>query len=183
MHRKRFLILIIAMCITVVGCGAAEDSSENDRVAAVGTIQRSGFTTYMYGTHILKADNGQILYALKSDTINLLTSLIKDILGLSTDYVINPKKPLLEYGMDSIVAIDFLQKAKENFGIELNESQFYNDFTINGIEKQFDSTKSKSESEIKNDILLPWEKDRNLPEKIILQKIHTTWPKNIVIKT
>jgi hypothetical protein len=40
-------------------------------VSAVGIIKKQGATTYMYGTHILLNDNGQTLYALKSNTINL----------------------------------------------------------------------------------------------------------------
>jgi hypothetical protein len=71
MHAKIFFIIILLMFITVVGCAAEENSSENYSVTAVGTIQKSGFTTYMYGTHILRDNNGQILYALKSDNINL----------------------------------------------------------------------------------------------------------------
>jgi hypothetical protein len=73
MQTKRCIIqlMTILMFITVAGCSAEEDPSENYSVTAVGTIQKSGFTTYMYGTHILRDNNGQILYALKSDNINL----------------------------------------------------------------------------------------------------------------
>ena len=71
MHAKNFLIILLVMIMTVLACGSEEGSSDNDRVTAVGTIHRSGFTTYMYGTHVLKADTGHTLYALKSDTINL----------------------------------------------------------------------------------------------------------------
>ena len=71
MHAKRFFIIIILVFSTVVACGAVDYASENDMVTATGTVQRSGFTTYMYGTHVLKDDNDKTLYALKSDTINL----------------------------------------------------------------------------------------------------------------
>ncbi len=40
-------------------------------VSAVGIIKKQGITFYMYGTHVLVNDNGQTLYALKSNTINL----------------------------------------------------------------------------------------------------------------
>lgn len=71
MNAKIFFIIAILVVSTVVACVAVDHASENDMVTAVGTIQKSGFTTYMYGTHVLKDDNGKTLYALKSDTINL----------------------------------------------------------------------------------------------------------------
>jgi hypothetical protein len=71
MNAKRFFIIIILVFSTVVACGAVDYASENDMVTATGTIQKSGITTYMYGTHVLKDDNDKTLYALTSDTINL----------------------------------------------------------------------------------------------------------------
>jgi len=73
MKTKRFCIalMIIVMFITLVACGSQEDVSEKGRVTAVGTIKSVETTPYMYGTHILADDNGQTLYALKSDKIDL----------------------------------------------------------------------------------------------------------------
>jgi len=70
-HFIIFFIITILIFSSVVGCGAVDYASKNDMVTAVGTIQKIGITTYMYGTHVLKDDNGKTLYALKSDTINL----------------------------------------------------------------------------------------------------------------
>jgi uncharacterized lipoprotein YehR (DUF1307 family) len=73
MQTKIFLIkvMIIVMFITLAACFSKEGASENYSITAVGTIQKTGITTYMYGTHVLKDENGKTLYALKSDTINL----------------------------------------------------------------------------------------------------------------
>ena len=40
-------------------------------VTAVGTIKKQGFTSYMYGTHVLADSDGKTLYALKSESIDL----------------------------------------------------------------------------------------------------------------
>ena len=42
-----------------------------EAVTAEGTIKESGFTSYMYGTHVLVDGEGKTLYALKSESINL----------------------------------------------------------------------------------------------------------------
>ncbi len=36
------------------------------QITSTGIIKQRGFTTYMYGTHILVNDTGKTLYALKS---------------------------------------------------------------------------------------------------------------------
>ncbi|MBN1255804.1 MAG: hypothetical protein JXA50_11070 [Deltaproteobacteria bacterium] len=73
MKAKGFYItlMFIVVFITLVACGSKADVSASYSVTATGTIQKTGITTYMYGTHVLKNDNGKTLYALKSDTINL----------------------------------------------------------------------------------------------------------------
>jgi cell division protein FtsX len=73
MKTKEFYItlMFIAVLITLVACGFKADVSTNYDVTATGTIQQTGITTYMYGTHVLKDDSGKTLYALKSDAVNL----------------------------------------------------------------------------------------------------------------
>jgi len=73
MKQKIFCItvMIIMMFITLDACALKEESLESYRITATGTIQKAGITIYMYGTHVLKDDNGKTLYALKSDTIDL----------------------------------------------------------------------------------------------------------------
>jgi hypothetical protein len=40
-------------------------------VTAEGTIKEQGFTSYMYGTHVLVDSNRKTLYALRSESIDL----------------------------------------------------------------------------------------------------------------
>lgn len=49
------------------------------RVTASGIIRSRGFTTYMYGTHVLVDGNGHTLYALKSDHIDLGRYIGKEV--------------------------------------------------------------------------------------------------------
>lgn len=65
-------IVIFLMLIFAPGCGSSgDDSGITYDLEADGLIKRQGFTTYMYGTHVLKDDNEKTLYALKSDNIKL----------------------------------------------------------------------------------------------------------------
>jgi hypothetical protein len=48
-------------------------------VDSKGTVQQSGFTTYQYGTHVLRDSNGKITYALKSETLDLNKYIGKSI--------------------------------------------------------------------------------------------------------
>ena len=70
MKTKGFYCTLIVFII-LVACGFKADVSASYGVTAIGTIQKTGITTYMYGTHVLKDDSGKTLYALKSDAINL----------------------------------------------------------------------------------------------------------------
>lgn len=55
-----------------VSCGSdSSNQSEKYEVIATGTIELQGATVYMYGTHALIGDTGNLMYALKSEIMNL----------------------------------------------------------------------------------------------------------------
>ena len=45
--------------------------TSTERITATGIVKEQGFTSYMYGTHVLVDERGKTLYALKSDKIML----------------------------------------------------------------------------------------------------------------
>lgn len=66
---KIFLLLIT---ISFINCILDKNNPiGNHEVISNGIIKKQGETGYMYGTHVLKDDNGKTLYALKSNIINL----------------------------------------------------------------------------------------------------------------
>lgn len=70
--RKLFSGILIIACTLFLNC---RTTSEN-KIVASGIIQEQGITSYQYGTHIM---HGDVLYALKSDTIILDQFLGKNI--------------------------------------------------------------------------------------------------------
>ena len=70
MYWKVLAIILIVVIVLPVGSFGA-DSKNPGEVTATGFIKKQGITTYMYGTHVLLDDNGQTLYALRSNTIDL----------------------------------------------------------------------------------------------------------------
>ncbi|MCJ7812770.1 hypothetical protein MUP95_05555 [bacterium] len=65
-------ISIIFIIISVIGCELNRNGLIEDyAVTASGIIKKQGMTGYMYGTHVLKNDNGITLYALRSNNIDL----------------------------------------------------------------------------------------------------------------
>ena len=76
--RTLFLMLILACTLQVVSCQKKSDSKPSpailvisgESLTATGMLERQGYTTYMYGTHILKADAGK-WFVLESTTLNL----------------------------------------------------------------------------------------------------------------
>jgi hypothetical protein len=74
--RALFLILILACTLPVVSCHKKSDTTPSpvitsgDNLTATGMLELQGFTTYMYGTHLLRVDSAT-WFALKSTTLNL----------------------------------------------------------------------------------------------------------------
>jgi len=67
---KKSAIIFVSICFIVITISCKKDGQCRTPIAK-GTIQEQGYTTYMYGTHVLKDNKGQTTYALKSETINL----------------------------------------------------------------------------------------------------------------
>lgn len=86
------LILCLYLMISMHSCKTttpvskvtSDDTLPKDQVAAEGTIQKQGTTSYQYGTHVLKDTEGNTIYALKSDAVNLDTFLNKKITVVAT---------------------------------------------------------------------------------------------------
>lgn len=72
-----YAVFAILVASSFTGCGDGSSSvnvTQNDAttsVTAVGKLMTQGATTYQYGTHVLKDDSGNTLYALKSSTVVL----------------------------------------------------------------------------------------------------------------
>ena len=65
---------------TIALCPAAlAAQAPGTQVTASGTVRRRGFTSYMYGTHLLVDRRGHTLYALKSDSIRLDRYIGKEV--------------------------------------------------------------------------------------------------------
>jgi uncharacterized lipoprotein YehR (DUF1307 family) len=65
-----FLVTIISSC---------KKETEFWSTKAEGTILQQGGTTYQYGSHVLKSENDETIYALESDEINLDNHLNKKV--------------------------------------------------------------------------------------------------------
>ena len=52
---------------------------ENNPTKISGIVSAQGISTYQYGTHILTDDNGNLLYALRSNCTNLDKYLNKNV--------------------------------------------------------------------------------------------------------
>lgn len=52
--------------------GLAENLDDRfDCVSASGVVEDPEITSFMYGTHTLGSENGELIYALESDSVNL----------------------------------------------------------------------------------------------------------------
>lgn len=86
--RKLFVaVMILTLAIPIPAlaqdsggapAGAADQYDEppvseaaGEAVVAEGTVQKQGMTAYQYGTHVLTGENGNLLFALQSDTVTL----------------------------------------------------------------------------------------------------------------
>ncbi len=73
---KKLLLLSLFVAI-FSGCTSFKDSNTAKQATATGTIQKTGMTTFQYGTHLLKTENKT--YALRSDAIKLDEYLNKKV--------------------------------------------------------------------------------------------------------
>lgn len=73
---KKLLLLSIFVAI-FSGCTSFKDLNTAKQATATGTIQKTGMTTFQYGTHLLKTENKT--YALRSDAIKLDEYLNKKV--------------------------------------------------------------------------------------------------------
>ncbi|HEX2729315.1 MAG TPA: hypothetical protein VHM16_06135 [Rubrobacteraceae bacterium] len=77
MRKLIVAVMILTFAIPVpalaqVPGGAADQyGTAGETVAAEGTVQKAGITTYQYGTHVLMGESGDLLFALRSDTVAL----------------------------------------------------------------------------------------------------------------
>jgi hypothetical protein len=73
MTNKNMMIVLVVVGLLVAGWLYSSKYTQPTRTTATGKIESlSGqFTTWMYGSHVLKGYNGVPLYALTSDTVNL----------------------------------------------------------------------------------------------------------------
>lgn len=53
------------------GIESSPPAGEGEAVVAEGVIEKQGITTYQYGTHVLLDGDGNLLFALQSDTLSL----------------------------------------------------------------------------------------------------------------
>jgi len=72
------IIFILTVCISMDDKEKSTEEKKQNKTDAVsydikarGIVERIGVSTWMYGTHVLKDKDGDILYALKSETVEL----------------------------------------------------------------------------------------------------------------
>jgi polyketide synthase PksN len=104
------------------------------------------------------------------DTLGYITKLIQDILGLASNYTIDPQVQLTEYGMDSISGIQLLEKLRRELGIQLDGRRFFSEFTLQSVISQLGSATNQD-----NVFLLPWEMDKKLPMSLTLNLENTSF--------
>lgn len=51
--------------------GLADIEETGDAVTVEGTVREAGITSYQYGTHVLLGESGNLLFALRSETVTL----------------------------------------------------------------------------------------------------------------
>ncbi|MBC8984196.1 hypothetical protein H9X96_00225 [Pedobacter sp. N36a] len=63
------LILLLALGFSFTGCSSIKSSKDGNTVTLTGKIEKTGMTTYQYGTHTIQADHKT--YTLKSSSVDL----------------------------------------------------------------------------------------------------------------
>lgn len=70
--KKGYLKFVpVLLMVFLLPCACLGGNARPAEITAVGTVQKQGITTYMYGTHVLKDESGKTLYALTSDRVDL----------------------------------------------------------------------------------------------------------------
>lgn len=72
----------------------------------------------------------------EKDILVYVKTVVKDLLEFSNDDIIDPKQHLIEYGMDSVLAIELREILMKKFQINLNPNTFFLGFSIEKIIKQ-----------------------------------------------
>lgn len=67
MKRLAILAGMVSLALTLAAPALAQEKS----VAATGTMEKQGFTTYQYGTHTITDEASDAFYALSSDIVDL----------------------------------------------------------------------------------------------------------------
>lgn len=104
------------------------------------------------------------------DIPNYAENIVRDILRLPSNCVIDPEKQLMEYGMNSITGMQIHEKIKRELDIEIDGTQFFAEFTLKEIIRQVELLKGSvaAVSSGETESLFPWEKDKELTERITL---------------
>ncbi len=115
------------------------------------------------------------------DTLEYITRLVQDTLGLPSHATIDPQSQLREYGMDSISGIQMLEKIRQELGIQLDGKRFFSEFTLQSIISQLKSIANQDKM-----LLSSWEMDKKLPMNLTLNLektsfTHTSLPENIFL--
>jgi hypothetical protein len=72
MAKYSAVFLLVSFLFAASACSSSgEEEGSGYEVEAAGTMERLEISTWMYGTHILVERDGEVLYALKSDTADL----------------------------------------------------------------------------------------------------------------
>lgn len=61
-------LITLFLCVSIISC---RDKHPMMIVRKTGTIHHQGITTYQYGSHILIDNDGNLVYALRSNNVNL----------------------------------------------------------------------------------------------------------------
>ncbi|AOY76263.1 thioester reductase domain-containing protein [Clostridium formicaceticum] len=127
-------------------------------------------------------------YNNSEDVLGIVTKFIKEILGLSSSFIINSKKQLKDYGMDSISGIQLLETLMRELKIKLDTRQFFAEFTLQEIIRQIELINRPLPSVSNPEVIsiLQWEKDKKLPEDFNLNRKdisikHTSSPAKVFL--
>lgn len=66
---KCLQIFVVSLLFLTATCNKGTSSQNQDLMKVTGQIEKTGITSYQYGTHTLEGD--ETFYALKSDKIDL----------------------------------------------------------------------------------------------------------------
>jgi hypothetical protein len=73
---KYLKILFAFIILLTLSC---DKDTESGSIKAIGVVKASGASTFQYGTHILTDNSGNMLYALRSKSVNLDNHIDKNV--------------------------------------------------------------------------------------------------------